>query len=584
MTAPDLREANNVLVFPDSEDSDSDNLFFQNSSSWANFPSNSKDSTPQKPKRQIQPRRTDVFGSDVLATDPWVDFNDGFDFDYSSEDDDEDYFNTAFPPAERKSKSKGNPDGQEGTMPLRDHNRKVKKGRAKSISRGRQRRSKSPMVLTNEEAGQKRRNRSRSKPSFVAGIRTRSLSVPRNKFEDEDQKESAGSSSHSRKSVNPEIAATKSKSKPKASKSKKHTGNDHIEGDHSQPQGDRSPKTQKAPRDRSPKTPIDRSRKISRDGSLKAPKTSRDKSPKAKRDRSSKVPKAKREKASRSKSPKPSRSKSRDRSQKAPKASRSKSRDRSQKAPKASRSKSPKPSRDRSQKSPRDRSQKAPKASRSKSPKPSRDSSARSLRDTSSRSLKESSARSLRDTSSRSLKDTSSRSLRDTSSKSQRDTSSKSSRDRSRKTNDKGKSLKIKGIDKPPKTPPASKSVAKQKDVGSEKKKKPKLFASPLPVKSYLSRGTQKRLYSGVSKLMDYRKFNIKESMAMLLSDDDESNHMNRGPVDNNEDEDSAHSDPTERKRSSSVPRGKGPVKQESEHTPSSTNRRQRRHSILGAS
>lgn len=482
MTAPDFREENNVLVFPDSEDSDSDNTFFQKSSSWADFSSISKDSTPQKPKRQARPRRnsmiktcsshTDVFGSDVLATDPWVDFNNGFDFDYSSDDDDEDCFTTAFPSTEGKSeaKSKGNPDGQEGTMPLRDHNRKVKKGRAKSISRGRQRRSKSHRVRTNEEVGQKRRNRSRSKPSFVAGIRTRSLSVPKNKLEDESQKESAGSSSHSRKSVNLESASTKSKSKPKASKSKKRTGDDHSEGDHAQPQGDRL-------------------RKTSRDGSLNTLKTLRDKSPKAKRDRSSKVPKAKGEKASRSKSPKPS----------------------------------------------RDRLQKVPKASRSKSPKPSRDSSSRSLSDT----------------------------------------SSKSPRDRSRKTNDEGKSLKIKGIDEPPKTPPASRSVAKQKDVGWEKEKKPKLYASPLPVKSYLSRGTQKRLYFGVSKLMDYRKFNIKESMSILLSDDD--------AVDNDEDENSAHSDPTERKRSSSMPRVKEPIKLESEHTPSSTNRRQRRHSILGA-
>jgi len=111
--------------------------------------------------------------------------------------------------------------------------------------------------------------------------------------------------------------------------------------------------------------------------------------------------------------------------------------------------------------------------------------------------------------------------------------------------------------------------------MGWEKKKKHKLIASPLPIKSYLSRGTQKRLYSGVSKLMDFRKFNIKESMAILLSDDD--------AVDNDEDENSAHSDPTERKRSSSMPRVKEPIKLESEHTPSSTNRRQRRHSILGA-
>jgi hypothetical protein len=495
MTASDCREESTVLVFPDSKDSDSedwdsedsnsDNIFFPNSS-WNNFPSTSKDSSPQKPKRKAQLCRhsmietysslTDVFGSDILATDPWVDFNDEFDFD--SSEDDEEQFNPEFTPIE--GKSEGNPDGEEGTMPLRDHNRKVEKGRVRSVSRGRQRRSKSPRVLTNEEVGQNRRNRSRSKSSFVVDRRTRSLSVPKNRSEeDENQKDSAGSS-HSRKSVLPKSAATKSMSKSKGSKSKKRTGDDNSEGDHAQPQGDRSPRT--------PRTPINRSRNTPRDGSLKAPKTSREKSiksPKAKRDRSSKVPRAKR-----------------DKSPKAQNTSRDKS-------PKSSRRKSLRSSRSKSLRSPRDKSLKVPKASR------------------------------------------------DTSSKSPRDTSAKSPRNRSRKKNDEEKSHKIQDIDKTPKTPPASKSV-----VGH------KLFASPLPPKSYLSRDTQKRLYFGVSKLIVHRKFNIRESMSILLSDD----------------EDSTHSNPTERKRSSSLPRGNMLLKMESEHTPSSTNRRRRCHSMVGAS
>ena len=525
MTAPDRRNGDNRLVFPEA-----DNLAFGNSS-WSDFGSASKDFTPQIPRRQAPlakrgARRrnsmvetysthstlsnshsgafgSDVFGSDVLAADPWVDFQDGFGMSNyckdrddsfntneitseSSEEerdlDDEEEFILHFPSTE------GTSNGEVGTMPLRDHNLdKAERNRSRLASRGREGR-RSPRPPSNE--GPKRRNRSRSKPSFVASRRARSLSVPKRAPEVADQEEKS-SSSHSRK-IPSDILSTKgkkhrSKQKPRKAKS-----------DTPKMPSDKSRKTHKTSKDKSLKTSKDKSQKIlkassdksSRDRSSKLTKASRSKSPKS-RDKSDKSPKAL--KSSRSKSPRrrPSRSKSpmaaRDKSSKTP-------RSRSPK-PKPHRRKSPMTARDRSSKTSRSKS---PKASRSKSPGPSRD----------------------------------------TSSKISRDTSSKISRDRSLKAN----------------------------SVGMEKKKALSLFSSPLTPKSYLSRGTQKRCYAGVSKASDRRQNNIKESLANVLCD-----------------EGSSHS---ERKRSSSVPRRSGSdssrsEQMENQHVPVQRLRRNRRHSLI---
>jgi len=116
-----------------------------------------------------------------------------------------------------------------------------------------------------------------------------------------------------------------------------------------------------------------------------------------------------------------------------------------------------------------------------------------------------------------------------------------------------------------------------------------KLVVPPLPTKSYLSRGTQKRCNLGVAKEIDHRQLNIKASLANLLSDE-ESVHLVRS------DDDNASKGRT---RSSSLPRRNGnersnsPARKpeepdalgmETEHSPRTSGRRYRRHSIIGAS
>jgi len=148
MTAPDRRDETSVLVFPDT-----DNIFFQGSS-WSDFSSNTKDSTPQPPKRGMRRRksmtetyRTDVFGSDILNTDPWVDFSNNSSSSFTkgnknnvkgrdssinttrtcSDSEEEELFSPAFPT-------------DEGTMPLKG-NGMIESNRARVHPRERQGRS-----------------------------------------------------------------------------------------------------------------------------------------------------------------------------------------------------------------------------------------------------------------------------------------------------------------------------------------------------------------------------------------------------------------------------------------------------------
>ncbi len=569
MTAPDRRDVDNVLVFPET-----DNLFLNNSS-WSDFGSASKDFTPRIPRRnngtqekRMVPRRRasmietssrnndffqnsheDVFGSDVMAADPWVDFNDEFGMSQHGNDRD-DSFNTSDMMSDSSEydeerfvadfSSEESSNGETGTMPLND--RPV-------FSRGRQGR-RGPRTRSSSNGDDKRRNKSRSKPSFVANRRTRSLSVPK---KDPIVSEKKSSSSHSRNKTSAEAVPAKSKKNRSEEKSKK------VKSDKS------SVKAPKAPSDKSPKTPNDRSRKTHKawkEKSAKAPKASKDKSQKSdktpksfkpskgQKESKEKTPKAL--KASRSKSPK-----SVDISPKVPKTTRSKS-------PLASRSASPKGLKDRSSKpiqrsdsplSPRGRS---PKSSRSKSPKTPRSGSPLPAR---GRSRSNKAARSK-----------SPKTPRSGSPLPARDRSLKAQRDRS-----KDKSLKSQSTE--------TASQGSQRPNGVEKKKALTLFASPLPPKSYLSRGTQKRCYGKVSKEIDQRQINIKESLAILLRDDEKSIHRML-IVD---DEESVQSNSRDRKRSSSLPKRSGSDSSRSEkventNLPTQRMRRPRRHSIIGSS
>ncbi len=235
----------------------------------------------------------------------------------------------------------------------------------------------------------------------------------------------------------------------------------------------------------------------------------------------------------------------------------------------ASRSKSPKGQKDRSAKSFRGDSPLSPrgrslKASRSKSPKVRRSGSPLPAR-----------GRSLKAARSKSPK----KPGRSGSPLPARDRSLKAQRDRSTKSTGEDKSLKTQTSET------VTQVSLKTNGTVTEKKKAQTLFVSPLPPKSYLSRGTQKRCYAGVSKEIDRRQLNIKESLANLLCDDEVSIHR-RLLVD---DEESLQSNSTDRKRSSSLPRRSGSDSSRSEkventNVPTQRLRRHRRHSIIGSS
>lgn len=562
MTAPDRRDGDNVLVFPETV-----NLFLNNSS-WSDFGSASKDFTPRIPRRnnatpekRMVPRRRasmietssrtndffhnsreDVFGSDVMAADPWVDFQDEFGMSQHGKDDsfnasdmmsdsseyDEERFVADFSSEESSN-------GETGTMPLND--RPV-------FSRGRQG-GRGPRTRSSSNGDDKRRNRSRSKPSFVANRRTRSLSVPK---KDPIVSEKKSSSSHSRNKASGEAVPAKGKKSRSEEKSKK------VKSDKS------SMKAPKAPSDKSPKTPSDRSRKTHKSG--KDPKASKDKSQKT-------------DKAPKSSKPSKAQKESKDKTSKAPKArSKSpKSVDITPKAPKTTRSKSPLASRSISPKGLKDRSSKS--INRSDSPLSPRGRSTKSSRSKSPKTPRSGSPLPARGRS-RSNKATRSKSPKSPRSGSPlpaRDRSLKARRDRSNKTNGEDKSLKSQSTE--------TVSQGSQKSNGIEKKKALTLFASPLPPKSYLSRGTQKRCYGKVSKEIDQRQINIKESLANLLCDDEKSIHRML-IVD---DEESSK----DRTRSSSLPKRSGSDSSRSEkventNVPTQRMRRPRRHSIIGSS
>jgi len=581
MTAPDRRDDSSVFFFPQSLRSNGtamSNMSFEENS-WGDF-TKSRDISPQKPTRRKTRGRSsmietssshvgfgssttdgfdlpssaflgsDVFGSDVLATDPW---GDSSEFHKSANN----YNDSTSRTANMSDSSEGEeifetsfacefPSTDQGMIPLRDDNqRKGEKSRTRSVPRGRQgsnsqqqnqrgrssRRSTSvgrmvPKVLTDEDVAAKRRNRSRSKssgrsyrskPSFVAGAtrrdrslagsrRGRSLSVPRNASEFVGQrnetKQHLSRTNHTQKSyqkpTSPSFTKERSRSRgPTERKSrngdKENTVSNNKGGDQATPvndlgdedrhlktrledkpkkaQADKTPKasgakSSKANREKAKKGPNDRSLKVSRARS-KSPRRARSKSPK---DRSLKGSKDRSQKASRARSKSPMASRARSKS---PMASRARS-----KSPKRARSRTPK---DRSLKGSKDRSQKAPRA-RSKSPKTLR------ARSKSPKRVK--------------------------SPKSPRDKSPRTPREISRKTSSTSK--------------PSVKKSPSKSDKDSSKKKATKLFASPLPQKSYLSRGIQKRCVARVSADIDKRRFNIKASLSNLLSDDQESNHFKK--------------------------------------------------------
>jgi hypothetical protein len=213
------------------------------------------------------------------------------------------------------------------------------------------------------------------------------------------------------------------------------------------------------------------------------------------------------------------------------------------------RSKSPSPLR--RSKSPNPKRDKSPKARRSKSPKARRDKSPKAPRDRSSKTS-EKTPKSPKDNSQRT-----------------RDRSRKSyTEDKPQKTQVSEKSTKI--TSSKSKLSPVKKSPIKQ-TPGDAKK----LFARPLPPKTYLSRGTHKRIQTKVSRDIDRHQINIKSSLAILLSDD-EDDDASTGSVRSNPE---VTADPSP-STSAPVP----PMRRSSDHNPKVKSKRYRRHSIIGGS
>ena len=564
MTAQDRRDDSTVFFFPQSSRSNGtsmSNMSFEESS-WGDF-SKSRDVTPQKPTRGKTRRYrsmietssghgfgasttdgfgvpppdflgSDVFGSDVLATDPWGDSSDQFQRDAG------DYNESTSRTAALSDSSEEDeifaanfacefPAADQGTIPLRDHKeeKKTERSRGRSVPRacrgrdssvGRQPNQRGPSsgrspsvgrmvpkVLTDDEVAAKRRHRSRSKnsgrsyrskPSFVAvgsrrgrsvtgSRRGRSLSVPRDASRFHDQRTESeqylSHSNHTRKAhQKPKSpSATTNGSRSRGFPERKNPIINNNGGNQATPLNDldrhrKTPledKPKKAQEDRSPKVPGAKSSKATKEKSKKGPK---DKALKVCRARS-KSPRARSLLRSTSEGPKDKSSKgSNDGSSKSPRA-----RSKSPKARRA-RSKSPKAQRTRS---------KSPKAQRARSKSPK--------------------ARRARSKSPKAQRARSKSPKRAKSPKSQRDKSPRTPRDGSRKTRSNPKQF------------------SKQSPSKSDKKST-KLFASPLPQKSYLSRGTQKRCVAGVSAGIDKRRFNIKASLSNLLSDDEGSNEFKK--------------------------------------------------------
>jgi len=526
-----------------------------------------------------------------MEEDPWVDFNDQFNISGKSRDDsdtsgtrsisdEEEQFEEPEFPSEEDS------EGKVGTMPLRDG----KRDKLKRVQRGRQGRKASPgrngspgrkaspgrngspksshKVLTNEEVVQKRRNRSRSKKSFVAGRRTRSLSVGKEGAEGNQERKTR--TIHRRASMEMKPRKPTTEKSPKAPKK---LASLHKE------KSDKSPKAPK--RDKSPSLHREKSKEPKRD---KSQKSSRDKSPRGSRDKSSHK-KSNMDRSSHKKSnmDRSSHKKSNmDRSSHKKSKTPKKAKSLGDKSPKASRGKSPRRQRDKSPRSSKSSRSKSPK-SRSKSPMTSRSKSPRSPRSSRSKSPMASRSKSPR-------------------------SPRGGARDRSRKKEEEEKTDNNQSIiDKlascfdeykpSPEDLPAKESTKKEallkENLKKENLKKKaqalKLVVPPLPTKSYLSRGTQKRCNLGVAKEIDHRQLNIKASLANLLSDE-ESVHLVRS------DDDNASKGRT---RSSSLPRRNGnersnsPARKpeepdalgmETEHSPRTSGRRYRRHSIIGAS
>jgi len=697
MTAPDCRESNSsILVFPE-------HASFQGTS-WSNFPSTAKaqqDQTPQKPMRGKTRRRnsmietkvwgctgtTDVFGSDVLATDPWEEFTDEFKItgknidvsvrtsgtmSDSSEDEEQEQDQEQVSPEIPGSKDE---QGEEGTMPLRDHRQeKAARKAARATARGRKGPSKGHRVLTKEEVGSKRRNRSRSKPSFAGPRRGRSLSIPKKEENFLDQPPSSSRSSETKQRT-PRISLTRQSSAPQSATSKSRSRSPHssLSRRSSRPESptnkDQPPSSPRSNTPRislsrqssAPQSPTSKSRSKSPHTSLSR-KASRPESP-TNKDQSPSSPRNNSE--TKKRSPRTTRKPSRpslSRQSSAPQSPTSKNRSKSPHAsrksirPESPTNKDQPPLSPRSsetkQRSPRttlSRQSSAPESptskNRSRSPHTSRKSSRPESPTTKSRSrsrgaLKKNSGEDNEEDFSKSLpvcdlqdadRTRKTRGVEDKVRKTHSDKSRKMPVvEKSRKTQGKDKAPKTpsrmtpveekpqkthveeksrntQGEDKAPKIPSQktpveeksikttsgednavktptrkSKSLANPLDAGAVRKQGMSLFASPLPPKSYLSRGVQKRCKAGVKTQINQRKSNIKDSMADLLSDD--SFH-------------SARTSPERRMRSTSAGRRErsltpegdqsfcsAPVKNQSEHNTRTRPRRPRRHSMISGS
>lgn len=207
------------------------------------------------------------------------------------------------------------------------------------------------------------------------------------------------------------------------------------------------------------------------------------------------------------------------------------------------------------------RRSKSPMARRSKSPNPKRDMSGHdsmSIKITIHRTSKSPMAR-------RRSSKTSEKSPKDNSQRTRRKSYTE---DKPQKTQVSEKSPKI--TSSKSKLSPVKKSPIKQ-SPGDAKK----LFAKPLPPKTYLSRGTHKRIQTRVSKDMDRHQINIRSSLANLLSDD-EDDDASTGSVTSNPEVMAFPSAYT----SAPVPS----MRRSSDHNPKVKSKRSRRHSIIGGS